>query len=446
MLVSPSPSADIPLDLILIRPDRQRREFTTEDLEESIPRRGLINPLLIHDLGDGTYELVAGERRLETLRKLGWPSAPCRFDNTTSPLERKMLELEENIKRRDLTWQDNMAALEELHSLHLEEDAEWTRQQTAEAIGLSNGHVSNFLNIAEAAKAKPELLSRKTYREAYNVIKRAESRANDRAFEELFETVKEGLSPEDRQTVDAARSTPPPEPPKEILNLSFLEWAPSYEGEKFNFIHCDFPYGVDLFAKEFGNRGGAKPYADSPDIYFALLNCLLDNFERFASLSTHLMFWYSPKFDRDTKELFRMRLPSMEIVSYPLIWGKSDNAGIIGDARRDYRRTYEMALFGRRGERQVVKSVAALYNAPTDTRLHPSAKPEPMLRHFMSALVDEHTAILDPTCGAGSALRAADSLGASRLLGLEIDEDYCGAAQTELKNARTLRRASKLAE
>jgi predicted RNA methylase len=55
----------------------------------------------------------------------------------------------------------------------------------------------------------------------------------------------------------------------------------------------------------------------------------------------------------------------------------------------------------------------------------------------MSMLVDEYTFCLDPTCGSGSALRAAESLGATRILGLESDYAYCEAARKALREARS---------
>jgi tRNA G10 N-methylase Trm11 len=66
-----------------------------------------------------------------------------------------------------------------------------------------------------------------------------------------------------------------------------------------------------------------------------------------------------------------------------------------------------------------------------------------MLRHFMSMLVDEHTVMLDPTCGLGSALRAAESLGASYVLGMDTDEQVVGQARMLLRQSRSMRLASK---
>ena len=308
--------------------------------------------------------------------------------------------------------------------------------------------MSEFLSIAEETKAKPELLERKTLREAYNVVARTNQRKQGQALEELFADMKEALAePADKAAVDEIKDEAKAKAEAiiasdDVLGDSFLDWAPQYSGKKFNLIHCDFPYGVELFAKEFGQRGGAKPYEDSKDVYFNLLNCMLDNLDKIMSLSGHLVFWYSMKYDRETKDLFASKAPSLDFTTHPFIWGKSDNTGIIGDARRDLRHTYEVALIARRGARQVVKSVADFYSSPSDRSLHPSTKPEPMLKHLFAALVDEHTELLDPTCGSGAALRAADALGASRVLGLEIDPEYAESARIALRNARKLRLAS----
>jgi tRNA G10 N-methylase Trm11 len=66
-----------------------------------------------------------------------------------------------------------------------------------------------------------------------------------------------------------------------------------------------------------------------------------------------------------------------------------------------------------------------------------------MLRHFFQMFVDENTSLLDPTAGSGSALRAAESLGAKRVLGLEVDQEYAKNANVAMRNFRNLRKVSK---
>lgn len=59
-----------------------------------------------------------------------------------------------------------------------------------------------------------------------------------------------------------------------------------------------------------------------------------------------------------------------------------------------------------------------------------SEKPRPMLRHFFRMFVDEHSRVLDPTCGSGNALRVAHDLGAAFCLGLEKEKEFFDRAVT----------------
>jgi DNA modification methylase len=120
---------------------------------------------------------------------------------------------------------------------------------------------------------------------------------------------------------------------------------------------------------------------------------------------------------------------------------KSDGTGILPDPERGPRQIYETCLLASRGDRKIVRAVANAYSAPTVRDTHMSEKPEPMLRHFFGMLVDENTIMLDPTCGSGSSLRAAESLGARRVLGLEINPEFAGLARNALERSRKLRKA-----
>lgn len=440
-----------PQDIVIARDTRQRREIVVDDILDSIRENGLINPIVV--TRDG-LRLVAGERRLTAVLRLEFDEIPCRYAEELDPTELQIIELEENIKRAPLEWQDTVRAIATIHSLYLSRDPDWTMTATAKALSTDVPHISRSLRLAEELeKGNAKVQNASGYKPAHNMLVRKDSRASAQALEDLLDAgpqpkpvelkTHETVVNRAGQTIIIPIEPEPVIAEPNILNLSFLDWAPQYRGEKFNFIHCDFPYGVNLFGGEFGGRGTDIEYSDEKDIFFELLDCFCENLDNFASLSSHFVFWFSMKHYDEMMRVFRTKAPSIEWIAHPLIWGKSDNAGIIGDARRHPRHVYELALFGSRGSRQLVGSKGDFYSAPTDRALHPSAKPEPVLKHFFSMTVDEHTRLLDPTCGAGSALRAADVLGASYVLGLDIDENHCQSAQTALNISRKLRAASK---
>lgn len=445
----------VPISSIIVeRDERQRREISTVDLESSISRIGLISPVIV----TSDLRLKAGERRLTACRNLGHVDILCRFAEDLSPIEEQIIELEENIKRLDLPWPDLVAAVRRVHSLHLAVDSDWTQSQTGEVLSLTQGIISMYLKVGEELSDE-RVAEAKTVREAHNVLLRREQRAAGDALQELLDTpdslpsspaviglanigTEMGVSPAARLLSPIYQ--PAAAPPESILQESFLEWAPKYTGPKFSLIHCDFPYGIEFASGPQGLGSETAVYADTRDIYRELLECLCSNLDRLMSVSGHLMFWYSQKHHNLTMETFWRLAPSLSFTTFPLIWLKSDNAGIASDPRHGPRHIYETCLFASRGNRQIIRVVGDAYAAPTDKRLHPSCKPEPMLRHFMQMTTDEHTSMLDPTCGSGSSLRAAESLGANRVLGLEISPDSCHLARQALLMARRARRAAEV--
>lgn len=461
----------LPLDSItVLRDERQRRVIHNKDhLKESIQRNGVMQPIIVRleSVQDGTVgcTLVAGERRLHFSRELELPDIPVRFAHDLSPTEAQILELEENIKRSDLDWQDIVRGVSRIHALYRELDAEWTQSETAAACGLSHSAISIYLSVARCDAEDSRIWEAGSILEAYNVIKRRESREMGDALEELLgpspvleqPSLPPQVLPSGEVVVQPAIWAPTPVPPthETILHEDFLQWAPSYSGRKFNFIHCDFPYGINPFSGEQGRGANPDQYEDDPQIYWTLLKCLCDNLPRLMSISSHMMFWYSDKL-RDhgdqcpanptglgTIEFFRTWAPSLSIHVYPLVWVKSDNAGIAGDSRRHPRHIYETCLLLSHGGRQLVGIKADAYSAPTDHRLHPSCKPEPVLHHFMSMFVDEQSTVLDPTCGSGSALRVAERLNAKHVLGLEKDWSFCETARKALREARLMRQGER---
>lgn len=421
----------IPLDSIQInRPDRQRREIDVSDIIESVKRRGVLTPICVTKSG----RLIFGERRLTAARQAGHTDILARIaPDDLSEHDLQLLELEENIMRAELAWQDKALAMSRLYTL----SGATSREAFAASVGYSTSFVYRNLDAAqEIISGNERVMNAPTVAKAINVVERQREREENNALADILDTI------------GGSSEAPPLEQPADpIITQSFLDWAPTYGGAKFNLLHCDFPYGVELQDSDQLQVGGNAhlTYEDGPDVFWALLRCLIENRDRFLSHSAHIIFWHSMKEElylpmRDT---FAQAMPEFTFEDYPLVWMKSDNRGIAPDVERRPRRIYETALFGWRGERKLVKLGSNAYAAPKEASAHPSTKPEPVLRHFLSMVVDHHTRLLDPTCGSGSALRAADSLGAATVLGLELDPEFAEDAKARWRRYKS---TSRLAE
>lgn len=426
---------------------RQRSDPNPGDLLDSVKRIGIINPITINR--DGT--LIAGRRRLAAALVLGLPLVPVRYFDQLSLIEQKILELEENLKRSDLSWRDMTRATAELHELYLGTDPTWTQARTARALGISETLLTFVLRV-HPDLALPSISSSATLNQAYNTLSRKDDRAVNDAMAEIMEAGASFLDePIARQPslplgdpgVVVSLSPPPRREDEDILHADFLEWAPSYIGPRFNFIHCDFPFGVNFNTGTQSGKDKWTTYQDDPEIYWRLIRCLCSNLDRLMAPSAHLMFWFSMEHYTQTIECFRTLAPSLAFSPFPLLWLKSDNVGILPDPKRGPRRIYETALIASREDRLIVRAVSNAHAAPTDKQHHVSTKPQPVLEQFFQMFVDEGTRMLDPTAGSASSLRAAEKLGARSVLGLEIEEDHALAARSALRQFRALRGLEK---
>lgn len=409
--------------IIVNRDERQRRELVgIDELAESIHRTGLINPIVITQ--DGV--LVAGERRLTAVRSLGWTNISVQFVEDLNEFQLAVIELEENIKRVDLTWQDECLAMEKYFRLRKEHEGA-SQDEVAVNLGVSQSELSRKLQVAEAIlEGNDRVAKAEKFSVARNLVERTNERKRATALTSATETLFTG-------TVEEEEEEKPTKPKAPLINEDFHEWAAAYTGTPFNLIHCDFPYGINVADSPRQNSSIQEYYEDSKDIYFNLLSTLEMSMSNVVAPSAHLIFWFSMDYYHVTKDwLERM---GWKVNPFPLIWHKSDNAGIAPDPQRGPRRTYETAFFASRGDRKLTQVGArsnsfAFPGKKGPDGIHLSEKPVEMLKHFLSMVCDEYSLVLDPTCGSGNALKAATALGAPTVLGIEKSLDFYTTAVT----------------
>jgi len=394
------------IDTIWVERDkRQRRELVgIKELAESIQRSGLINPIVVKHDG----ELVAGERRWTACKSLGWTHINVQFLEDLSESEVQLVELEENVRRVDLPWQDQCRALERYHTLRAQENPSWTVAATAETLGLSQSEVSNRRAVAKELDAgNTRVAEAPKYSVARGIVTREAERKRDSVIADVKAITKGEAAP--------VRVAP-------LLNVDFHEWASSYTDTPFNFIHCDFPYGVNADNHAQGAASAFGGYEDSADVYWKLLDTLKLSMQNVVAESAHLMFWFSMDYYQTTSDVLKNM--GWTVQPFPLIWHKSDNMGILPDPSRGPRRIYETCLIASRGDRKIIRAVSNVVSNPTTKLIHMSEKPVAMLSKFMEMFVDGYSRVLDPTCGSGNALKAAEERGASAVLGLEKSEEF----------------------
>jgi ParB/RepB/Spo0J family partition protein len=441
---------EIPVGQITIPEGRQRQSISDiEPLALSIQRIGLLHPIVVRR----TKELVVGERRYRAAAMLGWETIPAQFIDELSSQELDLVELEENMKRQDLTWQEDCLAHLRFHQGQEElHDGIWSTEMSAEYLGCHLRTLQRRIEVARALESGDEGVSGcESVGAAYTVLSRKRDRALGSEAVILDDAFRIDVGATSGSPTAQTAPTPGGEfkagpPPwernpvrpveEDIICADFREWAKTYEGEPFNFLHVDFPYGIAHHESEQGAADKWETYTDTEKVYVELLRTLLEHRDRVIAPSAHVMFWLSMNQYEDTVDWFRLK--GFTVNPRPLIWAKSDNVGILPDPLRGPRQTYELALFISLGGRKIAEPVADVCWFPGSRHeaKHQSEKPWGMLKHFFRLFVDEHTAMLDPTCGSGNALACAWKMGAQRVLGMDLSDNHVETARSLLRQTR----------
>ena len=136
------------LEIATIQPGRYQPRHgmdpeRLEDLAASIRAQGVIQPIVVREIGRDRYELIAGERRWRAAQKAGLSDIPALVKSVPDQAVVAMA-LIENIQR------ENLSPLEEAQALsRLIDEFHLTHQETADAIGRSRAAVSNLLRLLE---------------------------------------------------------------------------------------------------------------------------------------------------------------------------------------------------------------------------------------------------------------------------------------------------------
>jgi len=427
----------IPLDKIVVLPHRQRQEHSIDahqELVSSISETsvGLQNAVIVRPEGD-QFILLSGERRLRAMRDLHQLAIPFRFAGQPVPpnqipavltvelseLDAEEAELEENIRRLDLTWTERAQATSRLAKLR-EAQAGGIPPSVADIAKEVRGSDEGFYHEAtrqELIVAKhlddPDVRSAKTLKDAMKVLKEKEKRNR---FEELSRTVGD--------TITLASHT--------CLNVDVREWIKTAAREQFEVILSDPPYGMN--AHEFGDSGGlskgAHQYDDSLEYWDALMRDFIPATFTLAKPSAHLYLFCDIERFFDLK--LRVAAAGWSVFRTPLIWHKPD-ASRTPWVNKGPKRQYETILYATKGDRpvNVIQGDVLIYGLDKNLG-HNAQKPVDLYVDLLKRSVMPGDRVFDPFCGSGTIFPAASKV-QCLATGLEIDPVSYGLAVQRLK-------------
>jgi DNA modification methylase len=423
---------------IIIPKIRQRKEFVPEQVVElagSISQYGLMNPVTVRkDPESDNFFLVAGERRMRALEYLWnfgetvkcgqgvFPEGvvPCVYFGELDPLVAKEMELEENIRRVDLTWQEKAAATSELMELRTAQaKATGTEPPTVTAIASEVRGDSPAAHdktrkelIVSKHLADPEVKKASTVDEAFKLLKRRE---------ELTKSAE--LAAKIGVTFSSSVHT--------LLQGDCLERLPELQRESFDVLLTDPPYGID--ADKFGNSGGIAGagntgshfYDDSWTYWNKLAKFLAAESFRVCKPQAHAYVFC----DVDNFVLLKSFFieAGWRVFRTPLIW-VNPTANRAPWPEHGPQRKYQVVMYAVKGNRPVTKVQPDVLTYPSDENLnHQAQKPVALYQDLLMRSVRPGDSVLDCFGGTGPILPAAHAL-KCRATYIERDQAAYGIA------------------
>ena len=145
-VIAHSVESEIPVEKIVENPHQPRVYFSPSDLEDllqSIKEHGILQPLLVTKKEDGSYELIAGERRFRCAKMLGMKTVPAVVRSATDQ-QKLELALIENIQR------SNLNAIEEARAFNsFVELFGLTQEEIGKRVGKSRSYVANTVRLMD---------------------------------------------------------------------------------------------------------------------------------------------------------------------------------------------------------------------------------------------------------------------------------------------------------
>ena len=134
------------------QPRTRMDEGSLYELAESIKAQGIMQPVLVRGVGEGRYEIIAGERRVRAARIAGLDEVPVLVKDVPDEAAAAMA-LIENIQREDLNPLEEAQGIARLvNEFHL------THEQAAQAVGRSRSAASNLLRLLNLSEPVQQML------------------------------------------------------------------------------------------------------------------------------------------------------------------------------------------------------------------------------------------------------------------------------------------------
>lgn len=395
---------------------RFRKDYGDLDaLKKSIQANGIIQPIAVgmsdkypNDTDGKQLVLIAGGRRFRAATSLGLTDVPVRiYNRELTENQLRSIELEENVQRKDMTWQEALNLEKEIHELQIAikgpkvstaaDASGHSMRDTANMLGKSHASVSQDLKLSNAMTKHPDMPwdKCKNKHEASKLMCKVCNIVETKILATMAQKTIGLGSKRLKQLSDS------------YITRNCIEAMKEFPSKTFNFAEVDPPYGIDL-------KGNKQNYAYDEYVevpgkeYAEFLTTVCTELYRIMADNSWTIFWFAPHpwFESVYQTLTDAGFNTSRMCG---IWNKPN--GQTNHPTERLGNAYEMFFYARKGRPLLAKpgriNTFNFSPVPPEQKTHPAERPVPLIREILKTFAKPNSRVIVPFAGSGNTLLAA---------------------------------------
>lgn len=437
MVEEPRNLLDIPVELDEIPVEeindagRSRKEYgDVEQLKLSIQQKGLIHPIAVSKY-DEPYEgfkyfLLVGGRRLAAVRQLELEKVPARiYPSNLNSYEVRSIELEENIRRKDLTDAERIMSIKEVHDLYVSIYGEkkstskgakgHSQKDTANMLGVSTATVSLDIEMAEWIEEIPELAKlgdRKKIKQAITIAKKRGRRkiAFEAAGVEKPDATVQGL--------------------EDAYNIGdFFTYAKTIPDGTIDLVDLDIDYPMEIDENilhstiKLEKKNGTYVGISKKDYPGMMKKALVESY-RILNEDGWCLIWFGREYFQRLQDWGKE--VGFKTSWYTGKWYKGDGFSHCRNPRLNLQHSMEEFFYFKKGSPQIVYPHSDVFQhkpTPPSEKIHPYEKPVALMQEIFETFLMKESRIAVPFAGSGNSLVSGFQHGCY-VTGYDLSEEY----------------------
>jgi site-specific DNA-methyltransferase (adenine-specific) len=405
------------------------------DLALSLKEHGQLQNLVVRMNDDSAikpFKLLAGGRRYAAMTKLEWTEANCLiFSHDLDELELLEIEFEENMRRKNLSWKEEVDFKNKIHALRVAKygqkvsrsaadatEAGASFRDTARELGVSHTTMAIDCKLSQASEAQPELFKDcKTKQDAIKILKLAQETMIRAELAKRTTANASHASSNLNQVLD-----------RYVIG-DFFEGVKALPDRSFHLVEIDPPYAIALHDIKGGGGVDTKLARESynevlASDYLNFMDRTLAACYRVMSEHSWLILWHAP--DPWFEPLY-MLLEKNNFSSTRLTGKWIKPIGQTNQPSRYLANACEDFFYAWKGSPTLARAGRTnvfQYNpVPASRKSHPTERPLELMQELLATFAWEGSRILVPFLGSGKTILAAATL-SMLAVGFELSPSY----------------------